>query len=115
MSLSLAGRRRSPTWECPDDQQIPLEPCRSSALRDRGGVAEPVRTGTLKQLGQRLAVLEKALGERPPCLHGLSVQDLARLLEAEIAYPYRMEVLLNALSDDQVEQMYAAMSEEPRR
>jgi len=66
----------------------------------------------MKQLGQRLSILEKALGQRQPCLRGLSVQELARLLEADIADPDRMDVLLNAMSDEQVEQMYAAMTDE---
>jgi len=87
----------------------------ASALRDRGGMAEPIRTGAMKQLGQRLAILEKALGERPPCLHGLSVQELARLVEADRDDPYRLDALLSAMTDEQVELMYAAMSEEPRR
>ena len=64
----------------------------------------------MKQLGQRLAVLEKALAHQAPSLQGTSVQELGKPLAAGIADAYSVEALFHGMSDEQAEQIYAAIA-----
>jgi hypothetical protein len=65
----------------------------------------------VKQLQQPLAVLE-ALATPVPCLQGMSIGDLATLLQTAKDDPDHLDALFNAMSDEQVDQMYAAMTDE---
>jgi hypothetical protein len=42
----------------------------------------------------------------------MSIEDLAALLQAAKGDPDRLDALFNAMSDQQVEEMYAAMTDE---
>ena len=61
----------------------------------------------MKQLDQRVSKLEKAMNERPPNLAGKSVEDLMKLLNND---PARMDLIIRAMSEEQIEAMLAELS-----
>ena len=66
----------------------------------------------MKQLDQRVAKLEKIMAERLPNLSGMSVEQLGRLLVDNIDNPARTDLLYRAMSDQQLDELGVAISEE---
>jgi hypothetical protein len=57
----------------------------------------------MKQLDQRVSKLEEVMGNRPPRLDGMSLHELEELLKAN---PASGDLILTAMSDEQLEEMY---------
>jgi hypothetical protein len=69
----------------------------------------------MSQLDKRVSKLGKIMAERPPNLAGVSIERLAKMLAGSINNPVRTDLLLCAMSGEQLGELYAAGLEELRR